>query len=148
MTHPDELTPSLLQRVADELAIRKTVARLARAQDDRDREAYKSCFTDRVMLTEAVIVPDWQPREITVDELADLYFAAATTSGFGHHMVFNQVIDIDGDTATCVADLFSIRGQGDGGRWIMGGGRYALTFRRVGEDWRICERAIRVRYRL
>jgi hypothetical protein len=68
-TDQDATTRALLQRVADELAIRRTIARLAHAQDDRDRDAYKTCFTDRVMLTEAVIIPDWQPKEVSVDEL-------------------------------------------------------------------------------
>jgi hypothetical protein len=139
---------ALAQRAADDLAIRKTLARLARAQDDRDRDSYKTCFTERVMLKEAVVVPDWQPREVSVDELTEMYFAAVDQVEFGHHMVFNHVIDIDGDEATCLADLFSIRAGSDGGEPTMGGGRYSLRLRRVDDEWLICERSIKLRYRL
>jgi hypothetical protein len=30
----------------------------------------------------------------------------------------------------------------------MAGGRYALKLKRVGDEWRIYERAVRMRYRL
>ena len=135
---------SLLQQVSDELGIRRTLARLSRAQDDADREAYKTCFTDRVLLTKSVVIPDWQPREVTVDELADLYFAEMDKFVFGHHLVSNHVINVDGDEAVCVADLYCVSGEKDGEaiRSTSLGGRYDLKLRRVNGEWRISERAI------
>lgn len=146
----DEATRAMVRRIWDELSIRKTIARLARAQDDLDRDAYKTCFTDRVMLTEAAVVADWTPKEISVDELAEMYFSQIEKLEFGHHLVFNHVIDVDGDEATCLADLFAVSARQDGGdtKNSMSGGRYSLKLRRVGEQWLIYERAVTMRYRL
>ena len=141
---------ALVQQVADELAIRRTLSRLAQAQDDRDRDKYKTCFTDKIMLTEAAVIPDWTPQEVSVDQLAELYFAEIDKLDFGHHLVVNHVITIDGDQATCDADLFAVAAQSEGEdrKTSMAGGRYALKLKRVGDEWRIYERAVRMRYRL
>ncbi|WAL68773.1 nuclear transport factor 2 family protein [Amycolatopsis cynarae] len=138
------INESVLQRVADELAIRRTLARLSRAQDNGDREAYKTCFTGRVLLTKSVVIPDWQPRELPIDELADLYFAQVGKFKFAHHLVSNHVIDIDGDEATCLADLYCVfaEGDGEGLRSSSLGGRYDLKLRRVDGEWLISERSI------
>jgi hypothetical protein len=145
---PDPLT----QRVWDELCIMRRLATLARAQDDMDRETYKSCFTDRVLLTEAVLFPDWEPREIPIEELADMYFSAVEKRPCDgrQHMVFNHVIDVRGDEAVCEADLHAINVIVDGERTQSSalGGRYRLKLRRENDTWLICERAIRERYRI
>ena len=135
---------TLVQRVADELGIRRTLARLSRAQDDVDREAYLTCFADRVMLRSTVVIPDWEPREVPVDELADRYFAEVDKFVFAHHVVTNHVIDVAGDEATCMADLWCVSAtrEGDEVRSTGLGGRYDLKLRRVGEDWRIYDRSI------
>lgn len=150
MTAATPSDPQLLRRVADELEIRQLVARLARAQDDRDRDTYRGCFTDRVLLTEAAMTSGWEPREISVDELADMYFTSTEHVEFGHHMVFNLLISTDGDRATCGADLFAVASRQAGGDSVisMTGGRYDLGLRRSAGRWLICERAMRVRYRI
>lgn len=133
-----------LQQVADELAIRRTLARLSRAQDDPDREAYKTCFTDTVLLTESVVIPNWEPREVPVAELAELYFEQVDKYVFGHHIVTNHIIDIDGDNATCLADLWCVWSERDDpdGRSKSLGGRYDLGLRRVDGQWLISKRSI------
>ncbi|MFJ8749965.1 nuclear transport factor 2 family protein [Streptomyces sp. NPDC102441] len=135
---------TLLQRVADELAVRRTLARLSRAQDDEDRQAYKTCFTSKVRLTRSVVIPDWQPRELAVDELADLYFEQIGKYTFGHHLVTNHIIDVDGDEATCLADLYCVWAERNDpeGRSSSLGGRYDLKLRRVDGEWLISERSI------
>lgn len=133
-----------VRQAIDELGIRRTLARLSRAQDTVDREAYKTCFTERVMLTATVVIPDWQPREVSVDELSDRYFAEMGKYAFGHHLVTNHIIDVVGDDATCTADLWCVSAprEGDAPRATGLGGRYDLKLRRVGEEWLICERSI------
>lgn len=135
---------TLLQKVADELGVRRTLARLSRAQDDEDREAYKTCFTDKVLLTESVVIPDWQPRELPVDELADLYFEQMSRYSFGHHLVTNHIIDVNGDEATCLADLWCVYAHRDDpdGRSESLGARYDLKLRRIDGEWLISERSI------
>ncbi|MFG1955738.1 nuclear transport factor 2 family protein [Micromonospora sp. NPDC048830] len=137
-----------LRRTRDELDILKTLSRLARAQDDRDREAYVSCFTDTVLLTRSAVLEGWQPKEIPAAELADLYFAELKKYDAGQHMVFNHLIDIDGDEATCEADLHAVAVRTEDGRarTTFLAGRYDLRLRRVDGRWLIHQRAVTVRF--
>jgi SnoaL-like domain len=140
---------AMAQRAWDELCIMKTVSKVAHAQDNLDREAYKSCFTDRVLLTESVMFPDWEPKEISIDELTDMYFSGLEKFDAGHHMVFNHIINVIGDDATCVADLYGVAVfiEGDESKTSFLGGRYSLRLRREAGEWRIYQRAVTVRYR-
>ncbi|MEO3781178.1 nuclear transport factor 2 family protein [Micromonospora sp. B11E3] len=138
----------LLRRTRDELDVLKTLSRLARAQDDRDREAYVSCFTDTVLLTRSAVLEGWQPKEIPAAELADLYFAELKKYDAGQHMVFNHLIDVDGDEATCEADLHAVAVRTEDGRarTTFLAGRYDLRLRRVDGRWLIHQRAVTVRF--
>lgn len=140
---------SMAQQVWDELSIMRTVARLAQAQDNMDREAYRSCFTDTVLLTQAVLLEYWQPKRIAVEDLADMYFAQMQKYDSGHHLVVNHVIDVTGDDATCVADLYAVALLTENGetKTSFMGGRYHLKLLRLDGRWLISERAVTVRYR-
>jgi hypothetical protein len=139
---------ALAQRAVDELAIMRTTARVARAQDDRDPVAYRKCFTDSVFLHEAVIIPNWTPQEISADELTRLTMESLGKLDIVHHMVFNHVIQVDGEEATCEADLFGVSGliEGETTSTSQLGGRYVLRLQRHGGEWLIRERSIRRRY--
>ena len=140
---------TMAQRAWDELSIMKVISKLAHAQDNLDREAYRNCFTDKVMLTESVMFPGWKPKEIPVEELMENYFAGLEKFDAGHHMVFNHIIEVDGDEATCVADLYGVAVfiEDNESKTSCLGGRYFLRLRRQQGEWRIYERAVTVRYR-
>ena len=139
---------TLARRNRDELDILRTLAQLARAQDDLDREAYLQCFTDTVLLTQSAVIEDWQPREIPATELVDLYFAEMKKYDGGQHMVFNHLIDVDGDEATCQADLHAMAIRSENGltRTSLLAGRYDLGLRRVDGRWLIHRRAVTTRF--
>ena len=141
---------AMAQRAWDEICIVRTLSRVAHAQDNLDPVAYRACFTDRVMLREALMFPNWQPKEIPAEELTEMTFAVLSKIDAVHHMVFNHIIDVDGDEASCVADLHAISVLNDGDDTLSStsGGRYHLRLRREKGEWLICERAVRQRYRL
>lgn len=138
----------LLIRVSDELAIVRTLSRLAQAQDDLDRDAYLSCFTDTVLLVEAAVFEGWKPTELAAGELADQYFDELRRFDAGQHLVTNHVIDVVGDEATCSADLYAVAVLLEDGDQLTSslGARYFLRLRRSGNSWRIFERSVRVRW--
>lgn len=149
-----ESIEALALRASDELAIMRTLSRVARAQDDLDPTAFRACFADTVLLTATVMFGDWEPKEILADEFTRMTFerlrqAEDGSKRAGHHMIFNHLIDIDGDTATCDADMYalSVREDANGATSAAAGGRYLMRLVRCGNDWLICERSVKLRYR-
>ena len=151
MTERSLSCEAMAQLAWDELSIRKTMARVAHAQDTLDPVAYRKCFTERVMLSSAVMFANWQPQEITADELTRMTFEKLGGADAGQHMVFNHIIDVDGDEATCEADLYAMSvlnpSGGEDATHAAMGGRYFLRLRRVGDEWLIYERSVKLRYR-
>lgn len=140
----------MARRAWDEIAIIRTISQVAHAQDDLDYPAYVRCFTDRVLLSAAVIIPDWQGGEITSHDLAMRSFDNLARFDAVHHMVFNHLVEIQGDEASCVADLhaLSVLIEDSETRAFTIGARYFLRLRRHDESWRIFERSITPRYQL
>ncbi len=140
-------------RALDELAIIRTLARVARAQDDLNPAAFRACFTDRVFLPATVMFGDWEPREISGDELTQMVFerlgSARQPGRAGHHMIFNHLIEVEGDSATCDADMYAlaVREDGDNVSSAAAGGRYLMRLVRQDGRWLIRERSVTLRYR-
>ena len=141
---------AMAQRAWDEVAIINTVSRVAHAQDDADREAYLACFAEKVSLTESVVFPNWTAKELSAEDLVDKYFETMSGYDGAHHIVTNHLVEVAGEEATCIADLFCVCWMVEGGvqKDFTIGGRYALKLRRIAGEWRIWERAIRTRYLL
>ena len=144
---------ALAQRAWDEVSIVRTLSRVARAQDDLDPAAFRACFADKVLLTATVMFGDWEPKEISADEFTRMTFERLGQSGggkrAGHHMIFNHLIEVDGDSATCDADMYalSVREDDNGASSAAAGGRYKMRLVRRGGAWLICERSVKLRYR-
>jgi hypothetical protein len=140
---------AMAQRAWDEVSIMRTLARVARAQDDLDPVAYRKCFADRVMLVATVMFGDWEPKEISADELTRMTFDRLGKMDAGHHMIFNHVIEVDGDNATCDADLYAVGvlTEGEKTSSAAAGGRYFMRLIRQAGEWAICERSVKLRYR-
>jgi ketosteroid isomerase-like protein len=137
------------QQEADRTAIIQTVSRLAQAQDNRDFEAYESCFTETILIDQPMI-PNWQPKQMSAREWTQIGLTKLAGFDLTHHRLFNHVIEIDGDEATCIVDLDSTHlftEDGQTKRWDLGG-RYHLRLKRLGSKWLISERALHVRYQL
>ena len=140
-------TGPAIQRAIDELAIIRTLSELAQAQDDLNYPAYMRCFTEQVYLSASVVMGGSEG-EIAAHDLAVRYLDQLSHFDAVHHIVTNHVIDIDGDEARCIADLFAVSVYKEDGKSSAAnlGARYHLKLRRDGERWRIFERAVVPRY--
>jgi hypothetical protein len=141
---------AMAQHAYAELAIMKTLARLAHAQDNRDIAAYKGCFTAMIVIDQPM-VPGWKPVRMSAEQWANIGVPRLAGFDATHHRLCNHVIDIDGDHATCVVDVSAMHVltvDGEKMTWAVGG-RYHLRLQRQDDgDWLICERALRIRYQL
>jgi uncharacterized protein (TIGR02246 family) len=63
-------------------------------------------------------------------------FATSLSSSTLHHMVLNEIIDIDGDTATCRSSVF-VTSKGAS----VSTGRSEDALRRIDGSWRIARRS-------
>ncbi len=143
-------TPAeIAQRAWDELAIIKTVSKLGNAQDNRDFAAYRSCFTETILIDQPGI-PGWKPKRMSADEWTNTGLPVLACFDLTQHRLFNHIIEVDGDEATCTVDLDAIHliKEGDQTKLWEVVGRYTLRLQRVGDRWLICERAPKVRQEL
>lgn len=140
----------MAQLAYDELAIKKLLSKLAHAQDNRDFQAYRSCFTDTIVIDQPM-VPGWKPVRMSAEEWTNIGLPRLAEFDATHHRLFNHVIDIEGDEASCVVDVSArhvLTVDGEKKTWDLGG-RYHLRLQRQGDGgWLISERALRVRYQL
>lgn len=141
--------PDACQRAWDEISIVKTVSKLACAQDDRDFAAYESCFTETIIIDQPMIA-GWKPTKMLASEWTRIGLTRLSGFDVTHHRLFNHIIDVQGDDATCVVDLSAlhiINEEHATSSWSVGG-RYHLRLRRVSGQWLISERALKVRYQM
>jgi pantothenate kinase len=111
-----------------------TATRYATGVDMRDRDVYRSCFTDEI---------DWdfsdmgmgEPTKMSADVWVDQ--ALSLVSGFQstQHIITNHVITIEGDRATCVAYVQAQHYNPDNMYTV--GGYYTNTLVRTPEGWKI-----------
>jgi uncharacterized protein (TIGR02246 family) len=88
------------QYVADRIALQDVMATYAMGVDERDFEAYASCFADDVLVT-GFGAQDFHGRD------AWLAYVKQALAQFGptQHMLGPQLATIDGDSAHCRTDV-------------------------------------------
>jgi pantothenate kinase len=123
-----------LQRLLDRMEIIETATRYATGVDTRDRDVYRSCFTDDIDLDMSDMGLG-EPMKVSADVWTDQ--AISLVSGFQatQHIITNHVITIDGDLATCVAYLQAQHYNPENMYTV--GGFYTNTLVRTGEGWKI-----------
>ena len=88
------------QWVADRIALQDVMATYAMGVDERDFDAYGSCFADDVLVT-GFGAEDFHGRD------AWLVFVKQALEQYGptQHMLGPQLVTIDGDSAHCRTDV-------------------------------------------
>jgi uncharacterized protein (TIGR02246 family) len=128
--------------VADELAIRNVLARIAQYADTGDLDDYAALFTEDA---------HWEMGGTVVRGRAAIRAAGqarrdAGTGGPGsrtRHVIGTIAVTLDGDTA--IADSYwHFYGNTDTAPELRAMGAYRDTFRRAGGVWRLAERLITV----
>ena len=114
----------------DRDAIRDLFARYCLSVDTGDIDGYADAFTD----DGEMVIP---AMEVAISGRDALRKFAATFGGGMHHMVLNEVIEVDGDTATCRSSILVIAAGA-----VSLTGRYTDELRRVGGSWHIARREL------
>jgi SnoaL-like protein len=133
---------------ADVLAIMKVLATVTHAQDDRDAAKYRSMLTDEIY-ADLPMIPGFTPRMFSADEWVKNAIAGYAPFYSTDHQLFNYVIDVDGDEATCDVDMSAVQQEfekdGEVNTWTIGG-RYYNKLRRIDGQWKICARTLEYRW--
>ena len=124
----------------DESTVGTLIARFAEATDFGTLEEYAACLTE-----EATMVIGAATRAGRADIVAamDSYrrqglFGPASGS---IHLVGASAIDVDGDVARASSSFIFITGV-SGQKQVVGAGRYADTFERADDGWRLAHRRV------
>ena len=123
-----------MQTLLDRMEIIDIENRYATGVDNRDRDLYRSCFTDEIELDMSGMGLG-EPSKVSAEVWADQ--AIALVSGFQstQHMITNHVITIEGDRATCVAYVQAQHYNPE--NMLTVGGYYTNTLVRTAEGWKI-----------
>lgn len=129
-----------LQRVEDELAIRRVLVDYSATQDAKDYDAYASLFAREGEWVNGRTVH--KGREAIHKMLVDLYGTppAGYVNAESYHITSNAQVDLDGDRATVHSrHLLVMRGP-KGEPTPMLAGRYEDEFMREDGEWKILRR--------
>ncbi len=123
-----------LQTLLDRMEIIDTQNRYATGVDTRDRDLYRSCFTDEMELDMSGMGLG-EPMTLSADMWVDQ--AISLVSGFEstQHIITNHVISIEGDRATCVAYLQAQHYNPENMYTV--GGYYSNSLVRTPDGWKI-----------
>ncbi len=125
--------------VSDRLAVSDLLDDYAYGVDTKDWALVASVFTYDAVLDYSAFAG---PNGSAADVLAWISESVASFP-LTHHYITNRRIRIDGDTATCTAELFAPMGMPAGDdkmKLLMTGGRYVDTFVRTSDGWKISSR--------
>ncbi|HEV7257927.1 MAG TPA: nuclear transport factor 2 family protein [Bosea sp. (in: a-proteobacteria)] len=140
------MAATALELVVDELAIRKLLARLAQAADDRDAAGYRACLAETVRAE-----PSEEAAPIPADDYVRASMARLSRAHWTQHRLANPVIDIQPDRQRArarvdlVVDLAVTDTEGEQHRLTLGG-RYDIGLTRRSGTWLIDRRWLRQLY--
>jgi hypothetical protein len=137
---------SVVEELADRVAVADVVAGLAHAQDDRDWTALRRLFADEVLLDLSTHYFGRPPTTVPAADLVEL--ARGTLEGFDctHHAASNVVTRLSGDEAECRTHMVAYhhvpadRGVVD---YCTMRGYWQLKLRKVDGRWLITHWAVK-----
>ncbi len=133
------MSPVTSDALSDRLAVSDLLDEYARGVDTKDWDLVTSVFTPDATLDYSAFGGPNGSR----DEIVAWVSAAVTSFPMTQHLITNRRIAIEGDNATCTAELFAPMGMdaGEGKmNMLLTGGRYVDTFTRTPDGWRIAKR--------
>lgn len=122
----------------DRLAIIELIGRLVLLLDARDWSALEQVFTDPVYSDRTSLLGG-QPVTLSVAEFVDGWRQTLQNLDAVHHMITCHVITLDGDQATCAANMQGthVFANASGGPIWTVGGRHDYQLVRTPDGWRI-----------
>ena len=133
-TTPDPATAA----TDDRLAILELIGSLALSLDARDWDALEGLFIDPVYYDRTSLFGG-EPQILSPAELVDGYRQALGKLDAVHHLITCHVIRLDGDQATCAANMQGthVLANASGGPVWTVGGRHDYQLKRTADGWRI-----------
>ena len=128
---------TIVRQIADREAIAQVIVRLARAIDRRDKALLDDCFH-----TDAT--DDHGIFKGTAREFSDWVMPQLAVYERTQHIIANQLIALDGDTATCESYFHAhhVMNTDQGCINIVAAGRYLDQLQRRDGIWRIAHRGV------
>ena len=122
----------------DRLAILELTGNLALLLDARDWNALGEVFTDPVYYDRTSLFGG-EPETLSLAQLVEGYRQVLGNLDAVHHLIACQVITLDGDQATCAANMQGthvLANTSGGPIWTVGG-RHDYQLKRTADGWRI-----------
>ena len=120
----------------DRLAILELIGRLSLTIDAKDWSAMGQLFTDTVY-HDRTSLTGGEPTTLGVAEFVDGWRHTLQNMDAVHHQITNHVISLDGDQATCAANMQGVHvlANASGGPMWTVGGRHDYQLRRAPDGW-------------
>jgi ketosteroid isomerase-like protein len=122
----------------DRLAILELISRLALTIDAKDWDAMGRLFTDTVY-RDRTSLTGGEPYTAPVAQFVDGWRQTLQNMDAVHHQITNHVISLDGDLASCTANMQGthVLANASGGPMWTVGGRHDYQLTRTPGGWRI-----------
>jgi ketosteroid isomerase-like protein len=122
----------------DRLAILELISRLALTIDAKDWDAMGRLFTDTVF-HDRTSLTGGEPYTAPVAQFVDGWRQTLQNMDAVHHQITNHVISLDGDLASCTANMQGthVLANASGGPMWTVGGRHDYQLTRTPDGWRI-----------
>ncbi len=122
----------------DRLAILELIGRLSLTIDARDWDTLGQLFTDTVY-HDRTSLTGGEPTNLPVAEFVEGWRQTLQGMDAVHHQITNHVISLDGDEATCAANMQGthVLANASGGPMWTVGGRHDYQLKRTPDGWRI-----------
>ncbi len=125
-----------IQQLLDRMEITDISTRYAAGVDLRDRELYRSCFTDEIN-ADFSSVGLGEAMTVAADAFAEQVMTVISAYKSTQHIITNHSITIKGDEATSIAYLQAMHFNDDND-WVVGG-YYSNKLVRTPDGWRISD---------
>jgi ketosteroid isomerase-like protein len=122
----------------DRLTILELIGRLALAIDAKDWDAMGELFTETVY-HDRTSLTGGEPYTAPVAQFVEGWRQTLQAMDAVHHQITNHVISLDGDHATCAANMQGthVLANASGGPIWTVGGRHDYQLKRTPDGWRI-----------
>jgi hypothetical protein len=132
------MSDSATTELEDRLAIIELVGRLSLTIDGKDWNEMAQLFTDTVY-HDRTSLTGGEPTTLPVAEFVEGWRQTLQGMDAVHHQITNHVISLDGDRATCAANMQGthVLANASGGPMWTVGGRHDYQLRRTPGGWRI-----------